>query len=296
MLRLPSGSSWATATGRRKTRSSTCPHAMPTAAPIAAAAPRSARRRPSRGATRRTAHRPCALYPLLRLRQGMSGRSTEFPHPLRRSPRTQLHPAQTTRNDFIIMVERLASPAAHELDALTDLWERSVRATHDFWLRRTSLFRRMVRQEALPAAEIYVIRDSGNGFAAFAGIGADRLEMLLRRALRARKRSGARTRGARRGPLRSATRGCERTERAGRGILRTNGFPRRLARRPGPVGSSLPHSPPRTLTNDGRPLGRPFRPFRIPADRQRPSRPLRPSPENPFNGFSLPIIEWPQAI
>lgn len=47
-------SSWATAAGRRKTRSSTCPHAMPTAAPIAAAAPRSARRRPSRGATRRT--------------------------------------------------------------------------------------------------------------------------------------------------------------------------------------------------------------------------------------------------
>lgn len=42
------------AAGRRKTRSSTCPHAMPTAAPIAAAAPRSARRRPSRGATRRT--------------------------------------------------------------------------------------------------------------------------------------------------------------------------------------------------------------------------------------------------
>ncbi len=37
----------------------------------------------------------------------------------------------------------------------------------------------MVRQEALPAAEIYVIRDSGNGFAAFAGIGADRLEMLF---------------------------------------------------------------------------------------------------------------------
>ena len=116
----------------------------------------------------------------IRLRQGMSGRSTEFPHPLRRSPRTQLHPAQTTRNDFIIMVERLASPAAHELDALTDLWERSVRATHDFLAPEDiPFFRRMVRQEALPAAEIYVIRDSGNGFAAFAGIGADRLEMLF---------------------------------------------------------------------------------------------------------------------
>ena len=131
-------------------------------------------------AGRRGAHRPCALYPLLRLRQGLSGRSTEFPHPLRRSPRTQLHPAQTTRNDLIIMIERLASPTAHELDALTDLWERSVRAPHDFLAPEDiPFFRRMVRQEALPAAEIYVIRDSGNGFAAFAGIGADRLEMLF---------------------------------------------------------------------------------------------------------------------
>ena len=78
------------------------------------------------------------------------------------------------------MIERLASPTAHELDALTDLWERSVRATHDFLAPEDiPFFRRMVRQEALPAAEIYVIRDSGNGFAAFAGIGADRLEMLF---------------------------------------------------------------------------------------------------------------------
>ena len=78
------------------------------------------------------------------------------------------------------MVERLASPTAHELDALTDLWERSVRAPHDFLAPEDiPFFRRMVRQEARPAAEIYVIRDSGNGFAAFAGIGADRLEMLF---------------------------------------------------------------------------------------------------------------------
>ena len=78
------------------------------------------------------------------------------------------------------MVERLASPAAHELDALTDLWERSVRATHDFLAPEDiPFFRSMLRHEALPAAEIYVIRDSGNGFAAFAGIGADRLEMLF---------------------------------------------------------------------------------------------------------------------
>lgn len=30
------------------------------------------------------------------------------------------------------MIERIESPAPAELEALTDLWERSVRATHGF--------------------------------------------------------------------------------------------------------------------------------------------------------------------
>ncbi len=79
------------------------------------------------------------------------------------------------------MVERLASPTAHELDALTDLWERSVRATHDFLAPEDiPFFRRMVREEALSGVEeLYVIRDSENGFAAFAGIESGNLEMLF---------------------------------------------------------------------------------------------------------------------
>ena len=79
------------------------------------------------------------------------------------------------------MIERIESPAPVELDALTALWERSVRATHDFLAPGdVAFFRRMVREEALPGVEeLYVIRDSGNGFAAFAGVEADRLEMLF---------------------------------------------------------------------------------------------------------------------
>lgn len=77
------------------------------------------------------------------------------------------------------MVERLASPAAHELDALTDLWERSVRATHDFLAPEDiPFFRRMVRQRRFRRGNL-CHKGSGNGFAAFAGIGADRLEMLF---------------------------------------------------------------------------------------------------------------------
>lgn len=79
------------------------------------------------------------------------------------------------------MIERLESPAPEELNALTGLWERSVRATHDFLAPEDiAFFRRMVREEALSGVEeLYVIRDSENRFAAFAGIEAENLEMLF---------------------------------------------------------------------------------------------------------------------
>ena len=79
------------------------------------------------------------------------------------------------------MIERIESPAPAELEALTDLWERSVRATHGFLAPEDiAFFRRMVREEALPGVEeLHVIRDEKNGFAAFAGVEAGKLEMLF---------------------------------------------------------------------------------------------------------------------
>ena len=79
------------------------------------------------------------------------------------------------------MIERIESPAPAELEALTDLWERSVRATHDFLAPKDiAFFRRMVREEALPGVEeLHVIRGEKNGFAAFAGVEAGKLEMLF---------------------------------------------------------------------------------------------------------------------
>ena len=79
------------------------------------------------------------------------------------------------------MIERIESPAPAELEALTDLWERSVRATHDFLAPEDiAFFHRMVREEALPGVEeLHVIGDEKNGFAAFAGVEAGKLEMLF---------------------------------------------------------------------------------------------------------------------
>lgn len=61
------------------------------------------------------------------------------------------------------MIEPLTHPTSAELDALTALWEASVRATHDFLTPRDiPFFRQMVRNDALPAANLYVIRDTGD--------------------------------------------------------------------------------------------------------------------------------------
>ena len=116
-------------------------------------------------------------------------------------------------------IEPLKIPSAEELDALTDLWEASVRATHDFLAPEDIVFfRQMVRQEALRGVELYVVREPDSkapetgtsagqesrhesrtsdrtgescrpegldehgmfgGFAAFAGIEGDMLEMLF---------------------------------------------------------------------------------------------------------------------
>lgn len=117
------------------------------------------------------------------------------------------------------MIEHLPQPSPAELDALTALWEASVRATHDF-LREEDIpfFRQMVRNEALAAVDLYVTRDTGDmtdrawgfggtdgadgnrgstetnetgetgrdsrtnefgGFTAFAGVAGDMLEMLF---------------------------------------------------------------------------------------------------------------------
>lgn len=75
---------------------------------------------------------------------------------------------------------RLDAPTDAELDALTRLWEASVRATHHFLAPGDiDFYRPIVRREALPAAELYVLRDTHDRFIAFAGRADDRLEMLF---------------------------------------------------------------------------------------------------------------------
>ena len=207
-------------------------------------------------------------------------------------------------------IERLKNPSAGELDALTDLWEASVRATHDFLAPEDiAFFRQMVRQEALRGVELYVIRKpdskapetgtsagqenrhesrtSGKtgesrrpegldengmfgGFAAFAGIDGDMLEMLFVAPKARGKGVGrqlveylVRERGIRQVDVNE-----QNTQAAG--------IPRHGARRDRSVGQALPYPPSVAGRNaaadraDPEPADRPGRcRFRIRANRGR---------------------------
>lgn len=66
-----------------------------------------------------------------------------------------------------------------ELPLLAELWEASVRATHDFLLEEDILFYRpFVVNEYLPAANLYVVREEGKPLA-FIGISGKEIETLF---------------------------------------------------------------------------------------------------------------------
>lgn len=67
-----------------------------------------------------------------------------------------------------------------EYQKLTELWEASVRATHHFLKEEDILFfKPLILNEYLAAVELSCIRDNSGKILGFAGISADKLEMLF---------------------------------------------------------------------------------------------------------------------
>lgn len=74
----------------------------------------------------------------------------------------------------------ITSVGKHEYEAVTDLWERSVRATHHF-LREENIqyFRPLILNNYLDAVELSCIRDEQNNILAFMGVLNGKIEMLF---------------------------------------------------------------------------------------------------------------------
>lgn len=77
-------------------------------------------------------------------------------------------------------IERLSILTEDTLDELLTLWEKSVRSTHHFLTDGDiDYFRPLVRNQFLPAVELFIIRNACGHIAAFMGISDDMLEMLF---------------------------------------------------------------------------------------------------------------------
>jgi putative acetyltransferase len=82
--------------------------------------------------------------------------------------------SRTTMNNSI---QRLLPPDFVEI---TDVWEASVRATHDF-LREEDIrkMKPLVRDEYLHLVTLFGIRDADGGIAGFIGVAGNKIEMLF---------------------------------------------------------------------------------------------------------------------
>ena len=67
-----------------------------------------------------------------------------------------------------------------EFEAITNIWEDSVRATHDFLAEVDLLeLRPQILNEWLPAVTVTVITDSADNILGFSGIAGEKLEMFF---------------------------------------------------------------------------------------------------------------------
>lgn len=73
----------------------------------------------------------------------------------------------------------IEKPLPSDFDEITDVWEASVRATHDFLKEEDILFfRPLIRNEYLRAVDLFTIRIHGR-IAGFTGLSEAAIEMLF---------------------------------------------------------------------------------------------------------------------
>ncbi|MBL7769450.1 MAG: acetyltransferase [Flavipsychrobacter sp.] len=75
---------------------------------------------------------------------------------------------------------QLVKPVSTDYEALTELWEASVRATHDF-LPESDIqyFKPLVRDQFLASVDLYALQDASGRFHGFLGVLDGKIEMLF---------------------------------------------------------------------------------------------------------------------
>lgn len=76
--------------------------------------------------------------------------------------------------------EHIDQVSETDFDTLLEVWEASVRATHDFISEENiQFFKPLVRNEALPSLELRYVRNENNVPVGFIGVAGGKVEMLF---------------------------------------------------------------------------------------------------------------------
>ena len=74
----------------------------------------------------------------------------------------------------------ITQPTPQDYDELLSLWEASVRSTHHFVTEEDiQFYKPLVREQYLPAVELFIIRNHEGQIAAFMGLNRKLVEMLF---------------------------------------------------------------------------------------------------------------------
>lgn len=75
---------------------------------------------------------------------------------------------------------QLIRPTPEDYGVLTELWEASVRATHDFLPELDiQYFKPFIQEQYLAAVELYALQEQGGKFLGFLGVLDGKIEMLF---------------------------------------------------------------------------------------------------------------------
>lgn len=96
-----------------------------------------------------------------------------------------LHQAELTYNGNIFdhlcyYLPNICQPAPQDYEEILEVWEASVRHTHDFLTEEhIQFYKPLVRNHYLPAVELYIIRNASRKIVAFVGLSDELIEMLF---------------------------------------------------------------------------------------------------------------------
>lgn len=77
-------------------------------------------------------------------------------------------------------LETITKVSAADFNRLLEVWEASVRATHDFITEdNIEFFKSLVRNEALPSLDLHFTRDDNHSPLGFIGVSHGKVEMLF---------------------------------------------------------------------------------------------------------------------